>query len=350
MEKQENTVELMTFDVVKFDITRAEIAEISQKGMALEIKDLDDKAGFEAVHIALMDVVHRCAFIEKQGLAYRRKALDWNKAVLAEEKDLLGLFQPVRDHLTDEKARVVEEKARIKAEAEAKIAAIIQARVNRLFTMGCRFDGMNYTYGSIVAPQALIKVCTDDQFEEFCRKIAEVIEGELAAKAAEEAARKVEADRLAKITEEQGRVAAEQAKERERLAAEGKAIQDEKDRLAREAKAAQDAILKVEQDKLRAAELEKAKAEAAEKARLAEIERVRLEAEEKIRKEEKARIAAERKAQRRPDKEKLLEYARAITDIPQPSLKHDEFIALLVTTTNEIGKTLADLNKRMEEM
>jgi hypothetical protein len=318
--------------------------------MALEIKDLDDKAGFEAVHIALMDVVHRCAFIEKQGLAYRRKALDWNKAVLAEEKDLLGLFQPVRDHLTDEKARVVEEKARIKAEAEAKIAAIIQARVNRLFTMGCRFDGMNYTYGSIVAPQALIKVCTDDQFEEFCRKIAEVIEGELAAKAAEEAARKVEADRLAKITEEQGRVAAEQAKERERLAAEGKAIQDEKDRLAREAKAAQDAILKVEQDKLRAAELEKAKAEAAEKARLAEIERVRLEAEEKIRKEEKARIAAERKAQRRPDKEKLLEYARAITDIPQPSLKHDEFIALLVTTTNEIGKTLADLNKRMEEM
>ena len=66
--------------------------------------------------------------------------------------------------------------------------------------------------------------------------------------------------------------------------------------------------------------------------------------------DEKARIAAERKAQRRPDKEKLLEYARAITDIPQPSLKHDEFIALLATTTGEISQVLADLNKRLEEM
>jgi hypothetical protein len=340
----------ITTELTKFDTTAAAIAELSRQYMALEIKGIDDRDGFEACHVARIHIKQKRVAVEKRAKELRADAVRFQKECIAVEKDIVSKLQPIYDYLEDQENRVLEARAQIKAEAEAKIAAIIQARVNRLFAMGCRFDGMNYTYGSIVAPQALVKTCTDDQFEQLCRKIAEVIEGELTVKAAEETARKAEADRLAKIAEEQNRVAAEQAKERERLAAEGKAIQDEKDRLACEAKAAQDAILKAEQDKLRAIELEKAKAEAAEKARLAEIERVRVEAEEKARKEEKTRVAAERKAQRRPDKEKLLAYSRAISDIPAPDLKHDEFIALLTTTTNEINQVLADLNKRLEEM
>ncbi len=330
MTEQKDTVELMTFDVVKFDITRAEIAEISQKGMALTIRGLDDKTGFDAVHSALMDVVHRCAFIEKQGMAYRRKALDWNKAVLAEEKELLRLFQPVRDYLIDQKQRVVEEKERIEQEAENKILAILQARCDRLSDMGCRFDRIAnaYSYGTLVAPIAMIKVAPAAQWETICSTIQEAVDADKA-KAAEEA------DRIAKIQAEQERIAAEQAKERERLAAEGKSIREAAEALAREKKAAEDAILKAEQDKLRAAELEKAKAEAAEKARIETEQRIKREAEEKIAKEKaeaeakiakelKAKEAAERKAARLPDKVKLQNYLVVLFGIPAPELKTPE--------------------------
>ena len=352
MNEQGNTVELMTFDVVKFDITRAEIAEIAQKGMTLTIQGLDDKTGFDAVHAALMDVVHRRAFISKQGLAYRRKALDWNAAVLKEEKELVALFQPVEDYLTDLENRVKEEKARIKKEAEDKILAILQARCDRLLDMGCRFDRITnaYSYGNLIAPVAMIKVAPDAQWETICSAIQEAVDADKAKAAAD-------SDRIAKIQAEQERIAAEQAKERERLAAEGKTIQDEKDALAKEKKAAEDAILKAEQDKQRSVEMEKAKAEAAEKSRIETQERIqreteakwakeKAEAEAKTAREEKARIAAERKAARLPDKVKLQNYLVALFGIPSPELKTPEG----AEAWKEIDAALEELNIKLGQI
>jgi len=353
--------EVITKELQKFNTTDAAIATMRQNYMGLTVKDLDDREGYEKIHIARMDCKQKRVQVTKKGKELREDAVKFQKAVIAEEKRIIDQIIPIEDHLTDEETRIDEEKERIKAEAAAKEVARIQARVNRLFALGCRFDGTLYSYDDLFVPQAQIGTLDDARFGDICTAIEKLtaekerrrIEEQaliLKVQQEQEAERQHLAEEAARIKAEQGRIEAEQEKERQRLAAESKAIQDEKDRLAREKKAAEDATLKVEQDKLRAIEMETAKAEAAEKARLAEIERVRLEAEEKIRKEEKARIAAERKAQRRPDKEKLLEYARAITDIPQPSLKHDEFIALLATTTGEISQVLADLNKRLEEM
>ncbi len=363
MTKQENTVELMTFDVVKFDITRAEIAEISQKGMTLTIQGLDDKTGFDAVHAALMDVVHRRAFISKQGLAYRRKALDWNAAVLKEEKELVALIQPVEDYLTDLENRVKEEKARIKKEAEEKILAIIQARCDRLLDMGCRFDRIAnaYSYGELVAPVAMIKVAPDDMFEKICVAIQGAVDADKAEKAAEETRRLEEQALILKVQQEQETERQRQAEERERLALEGKAIQEAKDAIAREKKAAEDAILKAEQDKLRAIELEKAKTEAAEKATKETAERIQREteakwakekadADAKLAKELKAKEAAERKAARAPDREKLLGFVIEFECKAKPDFRTEEARIILDEFLNGLSALTKSLREKAEAL
>ena len=327
MAEQEEYVE-MGASIVVFDVKEAAIAERRERYMKLTIQGLDDKAGLDTVHAARIDIKGLRISVMKTGKAYRDKINVYLKKELADEKHLLGLLSPIEDYLKDEESRIEEEKARIKAEAEAQETARIQIRVNRLFDLGCRFDGTSYIYGNLNAPYALVKVASDEQFETFCGAIQGLIDEENAAKAAE-------AERLAQIQKEQARVAAEQEKERQRLAAEAKAIQDEKDRLAREAKAVEDAKLKEEQAKIRIAEMEKAKAEAAEKARIETEERIKREAaekearikadaDEKARKEEAARIRSEKKEARRPDKDKLFLYVSNMFSTPGPELKTEE--------------------------
>jgi hypothetical protein len=311
--------------------------------MGLVIKGLDDKEGYEAVHIARMDVKQRRISVTKKGKDLREDAVKFQKAVINEEKRIIGMLQPIEDHLTDEESRVDDEKARIKAEAAAKEAARIQGRVNTLFSLGCRFDGMSYIYDSLVAPQALIKECTDEQFVTFCNAIMVKINEEVAVKAAE-------AERLAQIKAEQDRVAAEQEQERQRLAAESKALQDEKDRLLKEKKDAEDAKLREEQEKTRAAEMEKAKAEAAEKARVETEARIKAAADAKAAKEEKARLVAERKAARAPDKVKILAYIDALDAFEPPHVKTDEGSAVLVEVQNILENAISEMKKKVETL
>ena len=324
------------FDVI--GVNDAKIAQAAKQFMPLTIKDMDDKAGYAAVHEGRMVVKGMRVMVEKHAKKVREKAVKFQKDVIVEEKRVVGLIQPIEDHLADEENRVEEEKARIRAEAEAKILAILQARENRLLDMGCRFDRITeaYQYGTLVAPVALLKVASDEQFETFYTSIQEVIDKENAEKAVEEKRRFEEQALILKVQAEQEAERQRQAKERERLAAEAKTIQDEKDRLIREAKAAEDAKIAAEQEKERAAEMEKAKAEAAEKAAKETEERIRraavekeakekAEAEEKTRKEEAARIRAEKKEARRPDKEKLVFFLdRHFGQIAELQLKTDE--------------------------
>ncbi len=342
--------------VVKFDITEAEISELRVKYMELTIKGMDDKPGFDAVHRARIDIKGRRVFVEKTGKAFREKAIKYQKDVIAEEKRIIGLLAPIEDYLSDQENRVAEEVARIKAEAEAKVLAILQARCDRLLDMGCRFDRItnSYSYGVLVAPVAMIKVTPDAQWETICSAIQETVDADKA-KAAEEA------DRIAKIQAEQERIAAEQAKERERLAAEGKAIQDAKDALTREKRAAEDAILKAEQDKQRAIEMEKAKAEAAEKARIETEQRIKREAEEKeakakaeaefrVKMEEKARIAAEKKKARAPDKVKILLIADALDAIQTPDVKTEDGKAVALSVMMSITELVKNIRDKAKEL
>lgn len=325
--------EVITKELQKYDTTDAAIATLRQQYMALTIKGLDDKDGFDQVHKARMNVKTKRVQVAKRGKELREDAVAFQKAVLTEEKRIIGLLEPIEDHLSDEESRVEQERSRIKAEAEAKEATRIQARVNRLFSLGCRFDGMSYSYGQLIAPQALVKSCTDEQFETFIGVIQDAINQESTKKAEEERERREEADRIKKVAEEQ-------EKERRRLAEEAKRLNDEKDRLERDRIAAAHKIIQEEKAKAREEELRIAREEAAEKARLAEQERIRIQAEEKARKEEAARIRAERKAARRPDKEKLIAYVDSIMSIPAPELKTEDGNV----AWQEISQKLEDCN------
>ena len=334
---------IITKELQAFNTTDAAIAKLHQDYMGLVIQGMDDKEGYERVHIARMDVKQRRVSVAKKGKDLREDAVKFQKAVIAEEKRIIGMLQPIEDHLTDEESRIDDEKARIKAEAAAKEAARIQRRVNTLFSLGCRFDGVAYIYDSLVAPQALIKECTDEQFVTFCNAIQAKVDEVAALKAAGEA-------RLAQIKADQDRIAAEQEQERQRLLREAQAIQEERDKIAREKKAAEDAKLREEQEKVRAAEMEKAKAEAAEKARIETEARIKAEAEARAAKEEKARLAAERRAARAPDKVKILAYIDALDAFESPNVKTDEGSAVLLDVQNILENAISEMKKKVEAL
>jgi len=334
--------QVITSELQKFQTTDAAIAKLRQDYMALKISGLEDKEGYEKVHLARMDVKTRRVSVTKRGKELREDAVKFQKSVIAEEKRIIYLLSPIEDHLGDEESRVDEEKARIKAEADFQEAARIQARVNILFSLGCRFDGMSYSYGNLIAPQALVKTCSDEQFETFCSVIREAIEKEAEQKAEDERLRKEEAERLAKI-------AKEQEAERQRLAKEAKALQDEKDRLEREKKAAEDAKIREEQTKVRAAEMEKAKAEAAEKAMKETEERLKRETEARIAKEEAARVRAAKKDARRPDKERLIAYIDSIS-VPQITMKTEDGNTALMDILTILEKAIAEMRLRVEQL
>ena len=330
-------------ELTKYNITDAAIATLKQNYMQLMVKGIEDKDGFKKVHEARMDIVKRRTSVEKTRKDLKADSLEYGRRVDAEAKRITGLLQPIEDHLAEQEKIVTDELARIKAQKEAEEAARIRARVNRLFEFGARFDGENYTAYGLVIPATILKAATDEQFASFVKQIEDVkqaeedearrkAEEEARIKAEEEAKRKAEEERLAKIAAEQeaerqrleeaARIqkAEEERLQKQREEFERKAreeqekIEAEKRRIADEEAARQQAIKdeqrRQEEEKIRQAELKKAQEDAAEKARIEAEEKARREAAEKAEAERKAKEEVERREALRPDKEKLLGFAR----------------------------------------
>lgn len=89
--------------------------------------------------------------------------------------------------IESEENAVEQEKARIKAEAERKQQELIQARFDRLESIGMSMAGGMYRLPwnpeGMALPQALIQSCTDEQFESFSSRLNEEVEKENARKA-----------------------------------------------------------------------------------------------------------------------------------------------------------------------
>jgi colicin import membrane protein len=212
-EQTEKYVE-MGAEMVVFDIKEARIAELREEFMKLTIKDKDDKPGFDAVHKARMEIKGIRVGLTKRGKDYRDKINVYLKKELAEEKKLLALLEPIEDHLSQEENRVEEEKARIKAEEEAKRAAIIQARRDQLYKLDCRFDGTTWTYcGVEIFTHVKLLAASDEQFNDLTESIQQAI-NEAAEVLAKEAAEKKRLDdeREAQASKERDALADEKRK------------------------------------------------------------------------------------------------------------------------------------------
>jgi DNA repair exonuclease SbcCD ATPase subunit len=329
-------------ELQKFNVTDAAIAKMSADYMGLTINGLDDKEGFNVVHKARMDVKNRRIEVTKIGKELREDAIKYQKTVIAEEKRIVGLLAPIEDHLAGEENKIEAEKARIKAEAEAKESARIQARVDRICSFGAIFNGQTYKAYQQEIPVSAVKILSDVDFEIFIGKIERAKEAEEEAIAKIKAEQEAESERLKKIREEQeaeakrlaeisrqqaeeaARIKAEQEEAVRKLREEQEAIEREKKRMADEEaarlKAAEDEKRRVEEEKQRAVELEKAKVAAAERAKKEAEEKAKREAEEKAETERLAKIEAERQEALRPDKEKLMAFADLVESLTSPKM------------------------------
>ncbi|MEN6507132.1 MAG: hypothetical protein ABFD92_21560 [Planctomycetaceae bacterium] len=276
--------------LARFSASDSAIAEMSAAYLPLTIRDVNDTAGYKAVHAARMVVKNKRVEVEKLRKELKADALEYGRRVDAEAKRITSLLEPIESHLSQEEEAYEAEKERIKNAARLKAEAEERAKRE--------------------AEEAKIR----------------------AEREAEEARLRVEREKL-----EAERRAMEE--EREKIAAERARQQAEQDRID------------AENWKL---EMEKARAEAMEKAIIETEKRLIREAEEKAarekaRQEEQAAAKAQAEALR-PDREKLLWVVKAISYITVPEVSGDAqavyheicglLVDVLVDIRNAIDKAL----------
>lgn len=253
----------------------------------------------------------------------RKDAVAWQKKVLARVNGIVSRCEHMENYLQSQEDIVENEKARIKAEAEAKEAARIQTRIDRICEFGATFNGQIYTtYGNMISITA-IKTNSDTDFDEFIAHVQAAKEAEEARIKANEEARKAETERLQKIAEEQEAererlemIRKVQEEDAKKIKAREEEIEREKVRIIAEEEARKEVAdrekKRIEDDKRRAEELAEAKKEAAEKA-IRDAEQKAIQ-DAVIAQAEKERRAAEalREEMLRPDKDKLMTFANDI--------------------------------------
>lgn len=312
--------------VKQIDLTVAEdaITALADEYMGLVVNGIDDKRGLAVVHEARMVVKRKRIAIEKQRKSLNEDALAWQRTVNAEAKRLTELLAPIESHLEEQESIVEREKARLQQVAEEQRQAIIRERLKLLFDLDAVMLAEDVArlsaseFAALLGAKTAEKKVRDEQAalaEAERRRIAEqqrVEAGRLAQEkmeldrqrkeqeAAAAAAKKIEDDRLAAERMELDRIRREQAEAQAKIDAERKRIADE------------------EAARQRAIELEAAKAKAAEQARQQAIEEQQRAAAEAKAKAEAEELEQKRIEALRPDHEKLMAVADAVTAIAVP--------------------------------
>lgn len=230
----------MEMDLEKFDPTTAELKAMVADSVSIDLTDLES---VRKGRIALKNVRVR---IEKRGKELRADALTFQKAVIAKEKELVGIIEPEENRLAQ-------------AEEDAKVAIL---RAERLRKLPYRRQTLDLTPNDLTDEQVL--AMDDVAFQTAVDRLrADQIAKEQAVKQAELDARQAE------------------------IEAREKAIRDKEEADKREAK--------------RQADLERARIDGEERAR-AEAERKRLADEAAA----KRKADEERDAQAKLEKTKKL--------------------------------------------
>jgi hypothetical protein len=312
-----------------------------------------NKAGRDECHSAAMTARNARTAITKASKSARDDAVQFSKAVIAEEARLVAIIKPEEDRLIVLRDEFDDEQARIKAkkadEERARVGIILSRidKIRQLAISAAHFSASAERAAELLAIVRETEV--DATFAEFygeaveakASAIAEISEVVHAKGAAEAAAKKAEADRveaerLRRIADAEAKAKADQeAKEREEARKAEDAKRAEADRIAAEQRKAEDAKRDAEQAVIKAEIDAKLKAIADAEAAL-ESKRKEQEAKEQAARdmaqaikdaEAKAeldrRLAEQRKAaevERMADKalfdarSKIIDLAESITD------------------------------------
>lgn len=334
-------------EIVKYDVTDAAIAEMKEMYMGLVITDIDDKEQYDAVHRAHMTVRGKRIEVDKKRKELKADALEWGRKVQAEANRIFALIEPIENHLKAEKQKVQDEKDRIERERVAKI----EEKIDHLK----KFRIYDPRLTSIDEIKKVIKSVEEwkiepEEYFEFTTEANELKSEILIANSKilemrenldkEEAERKAEAKRQAKIAAEQAEIQRKLDEQQAKIDEQNRKIQAEKDAIEAEKRKAEEAK-----------RIEAAKKEAAEQARLAEIERQKREAQEKAEVEKRRKEEEIRQEMLRPDKEKLVAFAQFLNEgITYPNVenqKADDLLQWAHSKIIEISDTILDKSEKI---
>lgn len=236
-------------EIAEFNPKEAELRSMVQSFDKIEIAGIDDKEGYKIAHEARMKLRATRVEIEKTGKALREEAVQRQKGIIALEKALVAIIEPVEERLHKMELEIDEQIEREKRRALlperiAKLAEIEYLAVE---------EALRSRYPTI--EDQLIDL-TPEQFSAFFN-----------AKKEEYLNRKEAA-----LKSENERMEAEKRAEQERKDAAARAEQDERDRQAREerhrqeVKAAEEASAQRERERIEREAKEKAERQAREQA------------------------------------------------------------------------------------
>lgn len=259
-------------DIAKFSLTKASLAELANRYTSLTINGIDDTVGYAIVDEARKDLKKKRILIKNTGKELRQEAIDFQKRVIAMEKELIEIIEPLelelkaKQDVVDAAKRKALRMAALPARKEKLAKINLEMADDDILAMSAEefVEFYNVKYGEFLeAKERAIK----EQEEKIAREKELEVARERAKIAAEEAAR-----------EEAARIAKETAEREARLKEEAEAAKVKAVREAEEKAAAEKQALIDEQNAKEAARLK-----AEEDAKLAEQERLareRLELEE----------------------------------------------------------------------
>jgi len=108
------------------------IAEFQEKYGSLTIAGVDDKAGYDRVHKARINVRDFRIAVEKRRVELKQPALDYGKSVDATAKALTAAVKPLEDRLESMESQVDAERERIKQAKARERQRMIEDRVAKM--------------------------------------------------------------------------------------------------------------------------------------------------------------------------------------------------------------------------
>ena len=357
IEKQDNNLAEVNYQI----ITDESIEELAKRYISLEIID---PGSYRIVKSALNDIRSYRIAVEKKRKELKKDALEYGRKVDGEAKRITGRLEPIETKLSEKKQAADD----ITRKNEEEVIRIEEARIRAIRFKISDIQKLAIGLHVLTAEQIGERIMQAEAVEIRHSEFAELTREAKEAKAetvqvikeafdiqkkleADQIAREAEDARLEKVRAEQ-KVQADQLaiqraeietaneeirKARQAIADEKQAEIDRKEREAFEKKLAVEA-------KIEAEEHAKALIKRAEEERIARVEAERI-----------AIIAEKREARRRkelrPDKEKLLSFAKGLLDYPRvDGVKSGKMNALMAGAISEIRTIGEEMVAQIERM
>lgn len=164
-------MEAPKMDVVKFNVTDAEITRMKEEYLPLTINGIEDKAGLKKVYESRQLVKKTRTALVKHADEMKETAIAWQKKVNVEKNRVVGELEAIEAHLQAEEDKIAAAKEEIRLAEEKAKQERIQSRIDRLAQYGYAID-INF-----------LQSLADEQFENVVASAKVEYDKEQAAKA-----------------------------------------------------------------------------------------------------------------------------------------------------------------------